>query len=112
MNYALVERSTGNIVNNIVLEEGANWRAPDGFVALVIPGADIEDRWDGSVLIKAPEPPPPVNTMALVVAAADEVVASIDRAFTERSTALSQAEKDEMRGKVVVLIARAQGRQP
>ena len=59
-----------------------------------------------------PEPifvPPPDPTIAIAAAASD-VVTEIDKAFTARSTKLSDAEKVNMRDRVVALIARAQER--
>ncbi|MDP2665175.1 MAG: hypothetical protein Q8P23_00805 [bacterium] len=60
-------------------------------------------------ILRTPDPLA-VNPAALVSIAAAEVVTEIDKAFTARTTKLSDGEKLAMKDKVVGLIARAQGR--
>lgn len=77
--------------------------------------ADIEvvesdtDARTGTLLQGPVIVPPPDPAIAIAAAAAD-VVTEIDKAFTARSTKLTDTEKTAMRDKVVTLIARAQGR--
>ena len=70
---------------------------------------DAVDRRTGTLLPGPVIPTPPDPVIAIAVAAAD-LVMEIDKAFTARSTKLTDTEKAGMKDKVVALIAKAQGR--
>lgn len=58
MNYAIVNTANNIVENIIVLEEGANWTPPDGFICIPLQGIfGIGDTWDGANFVRAPEPP-------------------------------------------------------
>ena len=60
MNYALVNTANNIVENIIVLEEGAVWSPPLGFIHVPIPAEFIMgDTWDGTQFIKQLPPTPP-----------------------------------------------------
>lgn len=63
MKHALINTENNIVENIIVLEEGAVWTPPQGYIVVpytnsVSPG----DTWDGTNFI--PLPPPPVETVS------------------------------------------------
>lgn len=53
MNYALVNTANNIVENILVLEEGAAWAPPSGFIAVPIASPfGIGDSWDGTQFIK------------------------------------------------------------
>lgn len=101
-----------------------SWSTNDGLtvicpdntpLATVVQIQDLVALHDATALPPADfpaDPPvvPPPDPAIAIAAAATDVVAEIDKAFTTRATALTITEKAAMRDKVVALIARAQGR--
>ena len=57
MRKALIRKADGFAENVIEIEEGANWKAPDGCILIDAFDASSGDTWDGTKFIK-PEPEP------------------------------------------------------
>ena len=57
MRKALIRKADGFVENVIEIEEGANWKAPDGCILIDAFDASSGDTWDGTKFIK-PEPEP------------------------------------------------------
>ena len=68
--------------------------------AVVLPEPEETEQWR----VTKPKPDPAIA----ISAAAADVVAEIDKAFTVRATPLTATEKSSMRDKMVALIAKAQ----
>ena len=68
--YVLVDLTTNQIVNHILLEDGAEWAPPPGQVAVQHDTAGIGWSYDGSVFT-AP-PPPPIDWRPLAQSALDK----------------------------------------
>jgi len=108
MRRVLVDKD-GLVINAIEIEEGSSWSPPEGHTLLTSvksKGIDIGDTWDG---IKVTKPVAvilsliPDPAIAISSAAAD-VVTEIDKAFTARSSKLTDAEKTAMKDKISKLI--------
>jgi len=59
MRRALVETTTGKVLNVIAIEKGAKWQLPKGCILVNADNAGgTGDTWDGKMFIPAPEPEP------------------------------------------------------
>lgn len=65
-NYALIDLSTGIVVNSIALNEPTTWTPPDGFIVVQTDVAGI--GWSYADGVFSP-PPPPVLTPEEIVSA-------------------------------------------
>lgn len=110
MRKILFDITTGLVINVVEIEDGANWQPPAGYAVVDAGLGGIGDTWDGVKFVKPPELTPPPDPAIAIAAAVSDVVAEIDKAFTVRTTRLTDTEKNTMRDKMVTLIARAQGR--
>ena len=77
MRKALIRKADGFVENVIEIEEGANWRAPDGCILIDAFDASPGDTWDGTKFIK-PEPEP-IELSRDLEAEIDELKARIGR---------------------------------
>ena len=57
MRKTIIEVATGNVVNVIILAEGAEWSPPEGQV-IGPDGGNVGDTWDGKNYIPPPQPTP------------------------------------------------------
>ena len=55
MKRALIETSSGLVVNWIEIEEGSQWEAPEGHHLHATDGGGIGDTWDGLQFISPPQ---------------------------------------------------------
>lgn len=115
------QRSTGQWLDVLMTVAEGNFSVPAeahrdqiatgwGLAPLDIEVVDSPFDVRTGTLIRGPVIAPPPDPAIAIDAAAADVVAEIDKAFTARTTALTDAEKAGMKGKVIALIARAQGR--
>ena len=75
MRKALIRKADGFVENVIEIEEGANWKAPDGCILIDAFDASPDDTWDGTKFIK-PEPMEPVRDLAAEI---DNLKAEIEK---------------------------------
>ncbi len=69
MRKALIETTTGMVVNIIEIEDGANWQPLAGHEIQDALKASPGDTWDGVKFIPPPPAPPPIDWKAQWVAA-------------------------------------------
>jgi len=103
---ALVRQSDGLVINAIELEEGSNWSPPIGHILLdatISQRTDIGDTWDGLKVTKPVAVIVPDPAIAISNAVAD-VVVEIDKAFSARTSKLTDVEKTAMKDKISKLI--------
>lgn len=80
--YALIEISTGMVINTIVLDESSNWTDPDGYITIQTDVASIGWGYmDGVFCAPAVVPPAPEDILRTNTATRDSLLSQASQAI-------------------------------
>ena len=110
MRTAVIEISSGKVVNCIELEPGANWTPPTGCFVLASADAGPGDTWNGILFVKPPAPPTPPTLAEQLGVLAQPMVDQIKTMLNARNPAqpVTALEEAALKQKVVHLASRGQ----